>query len=165
MLSLLLAYLLFCPPPCPPPPPPPHHHHEAIALDVLDVLAKTPRLYLVPKLRYSCHHCCPCCCRHTCCYCPPCCCPPPCCPPLSHHHHHEVDALDALAKTPSLHLVPGLRYSCYNCCPTCCCPRYCCPSCHSPPPFHHHHHEADALDELEALTKTSGLYLVPGMRY
>merc|ERR1712030_94302 len=39
-----------CPPPCCPPP---HrsHHHEADALDVLDVHAKTPGLYQVPKLR------------------------------------------------------------------------------------------------------------------
>ena len=40
-----------CPPPCRPPP---HrrHHHEADGLDILDVLAKTPGLYLVPELRY-----------------------------------------------------------------------------------------------------------------
>merc|ERR1712237_182914 len=69
---------------CPPPHcPPPHHchHHEADALDVLDVLAKTPYLYLVPKLRYPCH-----CCRH------PCRCPPPRHHPshLRHHHHHHL---------------------------------------------------------------------------
>ena len=46
-----------CRRPCRCPPPrrcPPHrrHHHEADALDVLDVLAKTPCLYQVPELRY-----------------------------------------------------------------------------------------------------------------
>ena len=32
--------------------PPPHHHQEVDALIILDVLAKTPGLYLVPELRY-----------------------------------------------------------------------------------------------------------------
>ena len=45
--------------PCRRPPPsfPPHHrrhHREADDLDVRDVLAKTPGLYLVPELRYPC---------------------------------------------------------------------------------------------------------------
>ena len=83
-------------------PPPRHHHHEA---DALDVLAKTAGLYLVPELRYSCHRCRPCCCcRRSCCCPPPCLCPPP------RHHHHEVVALDVLAKSPGLYLVPELRY-------------------------------------------------------
>ena len=73
------------------------------ALDVLDVLAKTQGLYLVPELRYPCHRCRPCCCR----------CPPPRrCPP-HHRHHHEADALDVLdvlVKTPGLYQVPELRY-------------------------------------------------------
>ena len=51
-------------------------------------------------------------------------------PPPPHHHHQEVDALDVLAKTPTLYLVPELRYPC-----SCCCP---CP----PPPHHHHHHHS-----------------------
>merc|ERR1712015_247642 len=55
---------------CPPPHclPPRRHHHEADALGVLDVLAKTPCLYLVPELRYPCHSC-----RR---------------PHHRHHHHH-----------------------------------------------------------------------------
>ena len=81
-------------------------HHEADALDVLDVLAKTPGLYLVPELRYPCHCCRPCCCRRPCHF------PPPRRPPPYCRHHHEVDALDVLdvhAKTPSLYQVPKLR--------------------------------------------------------
>ena len=62
-----------CPPPHPTPPPYRHHHHEVDALDVLDVLAKTPGLYLVPELRYPYHCSCSCCCHH------PCRCPPPHC--------------------------------------------------------------------------------------
>merc|ERR1712105_266924 len=60
-------------------PPPPHrrHHHETDALDILDIHAKTPGLYLVPELRYSCH-----CCR-------PCRCPPSRCR-LPHHRHHHL---------------------------------------------------------------------------
>merc|ERR1711913_19857 len=46
-------------------------HHEADALDVLDVLAKTPGLYLIPELRYPCHCCHPCCCRRRPCRYPP----------------------------------------------------------------------------------------------
>ena len=63
----------FCclPPHCPPPHR--HHHHEADSLGVLDVLAKTPCLYLIPKLRYPYH-----CCR-------PCRCPPP----RRHPPHHR----------------------------------------------------------------------------
>ena len=73
-----------------------HHPHEADGLNVLDVLAKTPGLYLVRELRYPCHCCRPCCCRL------PCRCPPP--------HHREADALgilDVLVKTPGLYLVEG----------------------------------------------------------
>ena len=142
---------------CPPPRPPPHHH-DSIALDVLDVLTKSPRLYLVTELRYPCHRCHPCCCRR------PYCCLLPCHPSPSNHHHHEVDALDVLAKTPNLYIVPGLRYPCHSWRPCCCCPSCCCPPCRCPPPCHHRH-EADALDELDALAKTPGLYLVPGLRY
>ena len=40
----------------------------------IDVLAKTPCLYLVPELRYPCH-----CCRH----------PSRCPPPRRHRHHHH----------------------------------------------------------------------------
>merc|ERR1712148_91671 len=92
-----------CPYRYPPPrcPPPHHHHYEADALDVLDVLAKTPGLYLVPELRYPCHCCCPCC------RCPPSRHRPPHC-----RHHHEADALDVLdvhAKTPGLYQVPKQR--------------------------------------------------------
>ena len=36
-----------------------HPYHEANALDVIHVLVKTPGLYLVPEMRYSCHGCCP----------------------------------------------------------------------------------------------------------
>merc|ERR1712148_130887 len=101
-----------CPPPCHPPPrclpshcrpPYSHHHHEANALDVL---AKTPVLYLFLELRYPCHRCRPCRCppprRH-----------PPCC------HHHVVnvlDFLDIVVKTPGLYLVLELRYLCHHCC-------------------------------------------------
>ena len=88
-----------CPPPHPTPPPHRHHHHEVDALDVLDVLAKTPGLYLVPELRYPFHCCCPCCC------CCPCRCTPPHCHP-PHCHHHDVVVLDVLTKTPALYLVP-----------------------------------------------------------
>ena len=71
---------------------------------ILDVLAKTPGLYLVPDLRYHCHCHRPCCCRR------PCCCPPPRCHlPPRHHYHQEVDALDVIAKTPGLYHVPELR--------------------------------------------------------
>jgi len=71
----------------------------------LDVLAKTPGLYLVSELRYSCHRCRPWCCRHAC-RCPPPLCPPPCCPPprssppFHHHHHHEVDVLRCPRENP-----------------------------------------------------------------
>merc|ERR1712030_90004 len=88
------------------------NHHQANTLDILDVLAKTPGLYLVPELRYPCHHCPPCCC------CRPCHCPSPCRPPPHHRHHHEADALDVLdvlAKTPCLYQVPELRYPCHCC--------------------------------------------------
>merc|ERR1712030_214959 len=61
-------------------------HHEANALGVLDVLAKTPGLYLVPELRYPCHCCHPCCCCRRPCRCR---CPPPRCPPPHHRHHHH----------------------------------------------------------------------------
>ena len=38
------------------------------------------------------------------------CCPPPRRRPPRQHNSHEVDALDVLAKTPGLYLVPELRY-------------------------------------------------------
>ena len=93
------------------PPPHRHHHHESDALDVLDVLAKTPCLYQVPDLRYPCHCCRPCCC------CRPSCCPlPPPRPPHRCHHHeaHALNVLDVFAKTPGLYLVPELRYPWYG---------------------------------------------------
>ena len=43
-------------------------------LDVLDVLAKTPGLYLVPEQKYPCHCCCPC---------------PPHYPHCCYHHHRQ----------------------------------------------------------------------------
>merc|ERR1712030_116486 len=62
------------------------HHHQANTLSILNVLAKTPCIYEVPELRYSCH-----CCRR------PCRCPPPRHrppprrrPPPHHHHHHHL---------------------------------------------------------------------------
>ena len=58
--------------------------------------SRKPQVSLVPKLRYPCHRCCPCC------YPRPCRCPPPCCLPPNRCHDHEANALDVLAKTPSL---------------------------------------------------------------
>ena len=57
------------------------HHHQADTLSILDVLAKTPCLYLIPELRYPCHYC-----RHRCR------CPLPRRHPshLRHHHHHHL---------------------------------------------------------------------------
>merc|ERR1712105_521981 len=93
---------------------------DVIALDVLDVFAKTPGLYLGPVLSYPCLCCRPCCCCHRPCRCPP----PRRRLPHHYHHHHEADALDVLdvlAKTQCLYLFPGLRYPCHYCCPCCCC--------------------------------------------
>merc|ERR1712030_27843 len=102
-------------------------HHEADALDVLDILTKTPGLYLVPELRYPYH-----CCRR------PYRCPPPRRHPPNCHHHHKANALevlDVLAKIPCLYLVPELRYPCH------CCHRPCrCPPPRRRPPHHRHHH-------------------------
>merc|ERR1712015_36156 len=101
--------------------------------DDLDVLVKTPGLYLVPELNYLCH------CSRPCC----CCGPPPRRHPPHRHHHHEADALDILdviAKTPCLYQVPELRYPCH-CCHPCCCFRLCrCPPPRRRPPHHCHHH-------------------------
>ena len=57
------------------------HHHQADTLSILDVLAKTPCLYLIPELRYPCHYY-----RHRCR------CPLPRRHPshLRHHHHHHL---------------------------------------------------------------------------
>ena len=75
------------------------HNHKANALDILNILTKTPYLYLVPELRYPCHCCYPCHCRRPCRY------PPPHCPPPHRHHHHEANTLDVLTKTPVLYLI------------------------------------------------------------
>ena len=83
-------------------PPHRHHHHEADALDIIDVFAKIPGLYLVPELRYPCQCCLPCCCHR------PCRCPPACRPPPHSRYHHEayaLDVLDVYAKTPGLYQV------------------------------------------------------------
>ena len=99
------CYPCRCPPPCPCPPPrchPPPPHQEVDALIILDVLAKTPGLYLVPELRYPWSCCRPCCCP------PPRRCPPPRCHPNPRHHHHqEVYALDVLAKSGGPSLING----------------------------------------------------------